>query len=102
MIAQRTQERCQPRHVSAFAPGFTAEGDGALRAAKSAAEHGSHGLKVALFRYGAKHGLPNLNQLQCISELRLLCVVREEELALADKIEKELQQPPHLREVDEG
>lgn len=65
---------------------------------RNAAERASARHLNAILRYGAKHGLPNMSHLQCLSELRTLCMVREEELELADKLEAELQQPSTLRE----
>src|SRR5688572_3099998 len=43
----------------------------------------------ALMRYGAKHGLPNLSGLQCITELRLLERIRLDDVDLASKIQRE-------------
>lgn len=43
----------------------------------------------SLLRYGMRHGLPNKTSRQCLNELQVLMIVREEELALADKICRE-------------
>ena len=68
---------------------------------RNAATFGSQELRVGLLRYGVKNGLPNLSSLQCLSELRTLGLVRDEELILADKIERELQRPSPLSRMDE-
>lgn len=72
----------------------------AVTAEAAAAEQGSAEFRKALLAYGAKHGMPNLTRLQCKSELRTLCMIREEELAIADRIEAELSRPPFLSECD--
>jgi hypothetical protein len=44
--------------------------DPAARDAARKAKAGSARLRVALLRYGAKHGLPNLTRAQCLAALR--------------------------------
>jgi hypothetical protein len=44
--------------------------DPAARDAAHKARVGSARLRVALLRYGAKHGLPNLTPAQCLAALR--------------------------------
>lgn len=73
---------------------------GSRSAEEAAAEEGSAQFRRELLRYGAKHGLPNLSRLQCLSEMRLLGMIREEELALADRIEAELARPSKLKDID--
>ena len=65
------------------------------------AEGGSQKLRKRLLKYGAKHGLPNMTGLQCMSELRLLDRILDEDLALADRIEAELKMPSRLRPLAE-
>lgn len=64
-----------------------------------AAMQGSARFRTALLAYGAVHGLPNLTRLQCMSEMRTLARMREEDLALADRIEAELSRPSRLKEL---
>ena len=46
------------------------DADPAARDAARKAKAGSARLRVALLRYGAKHGLPNLTPAQCLAALR--------------------------------
>jgi hypothetical protein len=54
-------------HADAEAP----ELDPAARDAANKAKAGSAKLRLALLRYGAKHGLPNLSPAQCLAALQL-------------------------------
>jgi hypothetical protein len=44
--------------------------DPAARDAARKAKAGSARLRIALLRYGAKHGLPNLTRAECVAALR--------------------------------
>jgi len=81
-------------HVSAFAGRLAPVTDRSIRAQDSlrrnAARSSNSAFLRALLRYGVEHGLPNMSRLQCKTELRTLCLVREEELAVADKIMAEI------------
>lgn len=61
-------------------------------------EYADQNMRRALFRYGAKYGLPNMSRLQCITELRLLDRILDEDLDLADRIEAEMGRRPVHRE----
>lgn len=83
--------RADPRHVSAYSGDF--EPIRSVSVERHAAEIADNQFQVALFRYGAEHGLPNLSRLQCLSELRVLVNLREDELALAEKLTAEMSLP---------
>lgn len=61
-----------------------------VSADRDKAETADRNMRRALFRYGARYGLPNMSRLQCISELRLLDRILDDDLALADKVEAEI------------
>lgn len=77
-----------PRHITAYDGGLKPIA-GTLDAVRLSGEMGSERLRKRLLIYGAKHGLPNLSTLQCITELRTLDRVLSEDLMLADKICRE-------------
>ena len=84
--------RHAPRHKSAYEPGFDAirgTGTGGIDIARADAEDRNLRMVTRLLRYGSKRGLPNMSRLQCIQELRLLDRVLDDDLSLADRIERE-------------
>jgi hypothetical protein len=100
----RPRLRSEAHHVTAY--------DGSLAPTmdkrvvdmdRSAAERGSTDLLRALLAYGARRGLPNMAQDECLRRLAALDrlgLVRAEELVLADKVARELQQPSPLAWID--
>jgi hypothetical protein len=79
-----------PRHISGDAGELEPLRSNRNTLERVEAETGSERLRKRLLRYGSRHGLPNLSTLQCITELRLLGRVLEEDLILADKIQSEI------------
>lgn len=96
-MAALSEERAELYRRSFFSPSFKPMTDQGAKAMatreKNAALRSDRNFQRSLFRYGAKHGLPNLSCLQCITELRLLDRILDDDLALADKIEAEFLLP---------
>ena len=65
-IRRRKPDRMAP----AADDGEAGDPDAAARDAAAKAKAGSARLRLALLRYGAKHGLPNLSPRQCLAALR--------------------------------
>lgn len=72
-----------PERTTLSSEAKEAEPDAAARDAASKAKAGSRKLRLALLRYGAKHGLPNLSPQQCRAALQLPAKGRKRFGALA-------------------